>query len=368
MSLLSALPQNVVLQTGNGQNLITWNLVTGATSYTVQRSVDGATWSTVGSPAVNAYLDVAVTIGTNYFYQIASVSGAGTSGYSPSFPASITPCAPGQINLGYMRYQAKLRADMLNSPFVTNDEWNVMLNSSAFELYDLLVAKFGEDYFLAPPLIVVSNSSLFYPLPDGTNYPLSAQPGGGSGNALACYKVYGLDFNTFGAQLNNTQGWLPMSRFNWVDRNKYNVLLGAASNNVAGQYLSCQYREMGSNLYIIPTNTGQYFRLWYVPLAQQLLQDTDMLPFSYSAWYEYAVVDAAAKALAKQQLFDQANELLQRKAALEIRIETTAANRDVGQPNTISNTRSRLGDPNFSSPGSGGGGGFGGGWGSGWGY
>jgi hypothetical protein len=145
------------------------------------------------------------------------------------------------------------------------------------------------------------------------------------------------------------------------------MLLGAASNNVSGQYCQFQYREMGTNIYIIPVNSGQYFRLWYVPLAQQLLLDTDMLPYSYSGWHEYIVCDVAAKALAKQEFFDQAAELMQRKAALELRIETTAANRDVGQPNTATNSRSMLGDPNFGGFNGGNGFGFGGGSG-GWGY
>lgn len=350
---------NIILQTGNGVNFLTWNLIAGVSSYTVQRSPDQVNWTTVGSPTTNSFLDPNVTIGQNYFYQV----NAGT-GYSPSQPNSITPCAPGQINLGYLRYQARLRADMLKSNFVTNDEWNFMLNNSNMELYDLLVTKFGEDYFLAPPLIFSSQSALSYPLPNGTNYPINGVP------APACYKVYGMDFNAYGAQINNTQGWIGMSRFNWADRNKYNILLGAASNNVAGQYCSLQFREMGDQVYIIPTNSGQYFRLWYVPLNVQLLQDTDMIPFGYSAWWEYTAIDAAAKALAKQQMMDQAQELLNRKAALEIRIETTAANRNVGQPNTATNSRSTMGDPNFSGPGGmgNGWGGFGGGFGGGYGY
>lgn len=369
MANLSAIPQQVILQTGNGQNLLSWNIVAGATSYNVNRSLDGVNWTTIASPVTNYYLDAAVTIGTLYYYQVASVSIAGTSGYNNSSPTSIVPCAPGQINLAYLRYQTKLRADMLKSYFITTDEWNLMINNSIMELYDVLVAKFGEDYFLAQPQIFSSNSSLSYPLPNGMNFlNTNGIPDPNGTPAPAAFKVYGLDFNAYGAQLNNTQGWIAMSRFNWADHNKFNILLGAASNNVAGQYCSLQFREMGDQIYIIPTNSGQYFRLWYVPIAAQLLQDTDMMPFGYSAWWEYVVVDAAAKSLAKKQFMDQAQELMNRKDALLIRIETTAANRNVGQPNTATNTRSTLGDPNFSGPGGGWGGGFGGGWGGGLGY
>lgn len=368
MSTLSAQPTQPILQTGNGQNLLTWNIVAGATAYSVQRSNDGVNFTVLATPTTNYYADTAVTIGTLYYYSVASISVAGISGYAQSQPNSIVPCAPGQINLGYLRYQARLRADMLKSNFVTNDEWNFMLNNSMYELGDVLTCKFGEDYFLAPPLIIQSNSSLAYPLPDGTNYlQIAGLPNPSGTPAQKCFKVYGMDFNSFGAQINNTQGWVSMSRFNWADHNKYNILLGAASNNVSGQYCSFQFREMGDLVYIIPSNSGQYFRLWYVPLAVQMLADTDMMPFGYSAWWEYVVVDASSKALAKQQLFDQSQELLNRKAALEIRIETTAANRNVGQPNTATNSRGTMGDPNFSGPG-GNGNGWGSGFGGGWGY
>jgi hypothetical protein len=120
---------------------------------------------------------------------------------------------------------------------------------------------------------------------------------------------------------------------------------------------------MGVNLAIIPINAGQGMRLWYVPIDPTLLLDTDMVPYSYSGWYEYIICDVASKALEKQEFYDQANALNVRKQALEMRIETTAANRDVGQANTATNSRATTGDPNFPS---GGYGRFGSG--GGWGY
>ncbi len=353
-ALISAIPQQIYLTTGNGQNCLNWDIVAGATAYPINRSTDGVTYSLLDTPVVNSYVDTTAVIGTQYWYQVASTSSAGTSGFnsigSNSLQLTITPCAPGQINLGYLRYEARLRADMLKSNFLTVDEWNLMLNQSNMELYDVLVCKFGEDYFFADPLIITSQSLQAYDLPNGTNYS----------QAPACYKVSGVDFNCFGANLNNPQGWVAMSRFNWADRNKYNLLFGASSNVVSGQYARFQYREMGTKLYVLPVNSGQSFRLWYVPLNPQLLLDTDMLPFSYSGWHEYIVVDVAAKALAKQEFYDQAAELMARKAGLLERIDVTAANRDVGQPNTATNSRAMLGDPNF------GGGGYGfGGWGGG---
>jgi hypothetical protein len=348
-----AVVQNVILQTGNGQNFLTWNIVTGVSSYSVQRSTDGVNWTTVASPSINNYLDASVSIGTNYFYQVS----AGT-GYTVSQPNSITPCAPGQINLGYIRYQAQLRTDMLRSKFVTVDEWNIEINQSAKELYGLLVQKYGEDYFLAPLQVFNSTGQLFSPLPNGVNFlNINGQPNPNGTPAPACFKVHKMEVNSYGAQATNATGWVPMSRCNSADFDKYNLLLGAASNFTSGQYCQFQYREMGVNLGIIPVTTGQTMRLWYVPLMLDLLQDTDMLPFSYSGWHEYIVVDVASKSLDKKQFAEQAARLDARKAALEMRIETEAANRNVGQPNVATNSRALYSDPNFGG-GMFGGGGF----------
>ena len=350
----SAIPTNIILQTGNGNNLVTWNIVAGASSYNVQRSTDGVNFTTVGTPSTNLYLDTSVTVGVLYYYQVASVSGVATSPYSQSYPVSITPCLPGQINLGYLRYLSKLRADRLNSQFLTDDEWNSNLNQSAYELYDILVTKFGDDYFLAPPLLLQLTGLDNYPLPDGSNYPINGI------NSPAMYKLVGVDANIQGASPGPNAGWIPVSRFNWSDRDKYTLFpaLGGALNNI----YQLAYRQMGNALYIIPANTNQLLRIWYVPVMIQLLLDTDMLPFSISGWSEYIIVDAAIKALLKQEKVDQASALQARKGALVERIETTAANRDVGQPNTVSNVRATMGDPSFSNWGNGcGNGGFGGG-------
>ncbi len=327
---IPGIPFNIVLQTGNAQNFLSWPIVAGATTYTVQRSVDGVTFSTVGSPAVNGYLDASVSPGTAYYYQIASTNSSGTSGFAASYPTNIVPCSPGQINLGYLRYLSQLRADKLNSDFLTIDEWNSNINQSAFELYDILVTKFGDDYFLANPVTFSTTGAKNYPLPDGvTTIGGSVPP--------ALYKLIGVDC---GVAVGNN-AWVTLPRYNWIDRNRF--IYPQLQANALGVF-NLSYRQMGNELYFIPNpSAGQYIQLWYVPQMTQLLQDTDMLPFSISGWSELVIVDAAIKALIKEESFDQANVLAARKSELLLRIETTAANRDVGQPNTISDTRGNTG-------------------------
>lgn len=335
-------PQNLVLQTGNGNNLVTWDIVVGATSYSIQRSIDGLTFITVGSSVSPMYLDSAVTVGINYYYQVASISGSGASSYSATYPISIVPCLPGQISLGYLRYLAKLRADKLNSNYLTTDEWNSNINQSMYELRDILVTKFGDNYFFAPALFIPLTGLAFYPLPDGSNY----------NSAPAIFKLSGVDVNLYGASdLNSNASWVTIPRFNWSDRNKYNLFPNQAGalNNI----YQMAYREMGNNIYVIPSNINQLMRIWYVPVMRQLLVDTDMLDFSFSGWSEYIIVDAAMKAMIKEESLEKWNALNAGKQVLIERIETTAANRDVSEGNTVSNTRATSGDPGFSNWGGG---------------
>lgn len=354
INALSSIPQNLVLTTGNGQNYLIWNQVVGATGYTVQRSITGlvGSFSTIaGSVAVTNYLDTGVTPGIQYWYQVASNNLTGTSNFATEgtngLPLTIVPCLPGQINLGYLRYMSKLRADKLNSPFLTDDEWNFNINQSSNRLYDLLITKFGDKYFLAPPLQFQTNGTANYLLPDGALYS----------NAPALYKLAGVDV---GINASNNE-WFTLPKFNWIDRNRDSTLqLAGTVQSIYG----LAYCDFGNTLFFIPLPTNaQEIQLWYIPVLTQMLQDTDMMPFSISGWSELVIVDAAIKALVKEESYDQAKALGEERDALIERIETTAANRDVGQPNTVSNTRARAGDQNFGSFGGFGSSGFGNGFG-----
>lgn len=348
--MIAGIPQNIILQTGNGKNFLTWDAVVGAASYSVQRSTDGLTFLTVGSPSPNAYLDSSVLVGVSYFYQVASINVEGMSPYNACYPLSISPCLPGQINLGYLRYMSQLRADKLNSLYLTTDEWNWNINQSATALYDILVDKFGDDYFFAPSLLIHLDGSESYDIPNGSNYS----------GAPALYKLNGVDINVSGASQGPNAGWVPCARSNWSDRDRYTTWPGQAGalNNI----YETSYRPMGNKLFFFPSNQNMLARIWYVPMLTQMLQDTDMMPFSISGWSEFVVVDAAMKAMIKEESLEKWNALATSKVGLVERIEVTAANRDVGQPNTVSNVRATMGDPGFSSWGNGfGGGGFGGG-------
>lgn len=322
----------VILQTGNQRNLVSWPLISGATTYNVQRSIDGVNFTTVGTPAVNNFVDTTCLVGVLYYYQVAAVNGSGSSSYTATSPSSIVPCLPGNINLAYIRYQAQLKCDQLNSNFLSLDEWNININKSMFELFDILTAKDGENYIIASPYTFSTTGAKNYALPDG-----SASFSVNNVIPPAVYKLVGIDC---GVAVGNN-AWVTLPRYNWIDRNRF--VYPQLQANALGVF-NLSYRQMGNQIYFIPNPTaGQYIQIWYVPIMTMLLQDTDMLSFSISGWDEYVIIDAAIKAATKEESWELVNSLKGDKAACLLRIETTAANRDQGQPNTISNTRANTG-------------------------
>lgn len=338
---IPATPSNVIVQQGNNRVLITCNLAVGATSYDFQRSTDQVTYASVGTAATNLYVDTTAVIGTQYWYKVSAINTDGTSPLSQAY--SVIPAPNGEMSLAQIRLQAQQRADRVNSPFVTTSEWNTYINQSLFELYDLLVTAYGEEYFAAPFLTFNTNGTdQFYPLPDGVNY--NAAP--------AFYKLLGVDLglNT-NAQPNN--GWVTIGKFNLIDRNSFYY-----PNTNSSQYglFNTRYRLFGNKIEFIPTpSASQPMRLLYIPRMDVLLKDTDITNEGISGWIEYVIVDAATKALNKEE--SDVSVLQGQKQMLLKRIEAAAMNRDSGQPDKISDTRQATGW----------GGGWGGGAGNGWG-
>lgn len=336
-------PSNLQVQQGNGQVLITCNQVVGATSYPIQRSTDNVTFTAIASPATPSYVDTTVTVGTPYYYQIAWSNGSTTSPYTSSI--SVVPTLPGQMTLGQLRLLARQKADRVNSNFVTDTEWNVYINQSYFELYDILVQKYGNEYFVAQPAQFVtqgaspSSGAQFYPLPDGVTSFLDVH--GNSFIPKAIYKLLGVDL---GIGTNNN-AWITLKKFQFISRNRY--VYPQLTTNLLG-VAGLRYRLVGNQIEFIPQPAnGQYIQLWYIPRMTTLLQDSDIAD-GVSGWTEYIAVDAAIKALAKEE--SDVTALMVQKQALLDRIEAAAENRDAGEPETISDTRRYMDLYGFGSP------------------
>lgn len=346
---IPGIPQNFNVQSANQQILVSWTLSTGATSYLIQRSLDNVTYTLLatvtGSPLAASYLDASAVLGTQYWYKVAASNIDGTSSYT--IAQSEVPVPTGEMCLSQIRLKSMQSADRVNSNFVTMPEWNSFINLALFELYDLLVTIY-EDYFIASPIQFVCDGTTFlYSLPNGSNTFLNALNLSETITPKPFYKLMGVDL----ALNNATNAYVTINKFNFIDRNRF-VYPNTAST-IYGVF-NMQYRVMGNKLEFIPTPTaGQAIRLWYIPRMTELLQDTDTTDEGISGWLRYVIVRSAIYALNKEE--SDVSMLVTELGFLKSRIEESAANRDAGQPDKISDTR---GNNN---------GGFGtGGFGSGW--
>ncbi len=92
-----AAPTGLTATPGNTQIALAWTGSTGASSYNVYRGASSGTETLLKSGlTATSYTDTGLTNGTTYFYQVAAVSSAGTSGKSgevsaaPKAPATAT--------------------------------------------------------------------------------------------------------------------------------------------------------------------------------------------------------------------------------------------------------------------------------------
>lgn len=215
------------------------------------------------------------------------------------------------LTLAELRTATRQRADMVNSQFVTDAELNSYINQSYFELYDLLVSKFGDNYYVAPPYTFQT---------DGTNfqYALPTSP--------PVYKLLGVDLQLG----NNESSYVTIRPFEMIDRNRYAV------PNFQSFYglTNLRYRLNGDNIWFTPIPAAnQTIRLWYVPRMTTLLSDTDTVD-GVSGWTEYIICDAAMKCMQKEE--SDVSVLMAQKQMLIQRIEAMAEARDAGSPAKVS--------------------------------
>jgi len=430
------IPINFYVSQGNLQVYLQWDIVAGATSYLIQRSLDGVNFSPLDTVNINNYVDTNTEQNVQFWYQVASqnvptlqataemdlTAGQPNSGdtftlanytftavssspaaqefligadttttaqnivsvisstlqniilassngplitllaFSPGaegnglqfssgltnativpfsggvdggvsgFTAaqSVIPTVSGELSLLELRLRAQQRADRVNSNFVTLTEWNSYLNTSLFELYDLLVTNY-EDYFLATPASFTTNGSTnTFPLPDG----VASFKNGFTGDnfvAPAFYKLMGVDL----AVQTANNAWVTINKFTFQERNQF--LFPNTASTIYGVY-NLRYRLMGNAIQFIPTPSGnQLIRIWYIPRMTELLQDTDTTQFGISGWWEYVAVRAAILALNKEE--SDVSLLVTQLGDLRKRIIESGMNRDAGQPDRITDVR-----------------------------
>lgn len=224
------------------------------------------------------------------------------------------------LTLAQARTLCQQESDMVNSQFVSDAEWTSYINQSYFELYDLLVQKYGDDYYANNVEFQTDGTSYLYALPNGTNY--SAAP--------SFYKLLGVDLSLS----SSPESFITLRRFNMSARNRYSVPNFQSFYGVT----NLRYRLNGNNIWFTPIpQGGQTIRLWYVPRLTTLSGENDTMD-GISGWTEYVIVDAAIKAKNKEE--SDVSVLMARKMGLIQRIEAAAENRDAANPMTVSDNQS----------------------------
>jgi hypothetical protein len=201
--------------------------------------------------------------------------------------------------------RARDASDMGGSLFVSDDELTIYVNSSAQELYDLLVASFTDLY-------TVKSSSQTPTTTAALTLPADF------------YKLRGVDY-----QISSSE-WVDVQQFSFQERNNNNSLALGSFNRMQ----DIRYRLTGSSILLTPENKAlnNTFRMWYVPVMSELVDDTDTFD-GINGWEQYIVIDAAIKMLNKEES-DSSNLVLQKKQLKE-RIQAMAQNRDSANPEVI---------------------------------
>lgn len=322
-------PTNFNVQTGQVSNYLSWDQISDATTYFVQRSLDGITFSTVatltGTPLHNYYLDdtydattnpTGVVSATKYYYQVAASNVSGTSAYTAA--QNIVPAPIGQNSLQWIRLMATLRADLANSQFISLPEWNSYISNSYKDLYNFLIQHFEDEYYSSSTYTITTDgSSQLYPLP------------------ADFYKATLVEVALNPSDVNS---WVTLRRYNKIQQNLWNF------PNVYTFYgiTNIRYRFTGNYLELVPqTQGGQTIRIWYAPRPKVLMADTDILD-GISGYEDYVILSAARKAMLKQE--QDVSEIDVEIQFIKQNLEEAATNRDISEPATVSDSRMR----NFS--------------------
>lgn len=220
--------------------------------------------------------------------------------------------APTTMTLLDLRNAVRGESDIVNSTqFFTDTLLNSWINSSAFELYDILIQRYADHYFVAAPFRIVT---------DGTNdhYNLPAD----------FYKGIGLDLYLS----NSADSKVTLEQFQYADRNKYSVPNFQTFYGVT----NLRYLYLESQVWLTPLPAGnQNIDLLYIPRMSQLVADGDTFD-GISGWLEYVIVDVCIKVCGKEE--SDSADFKDRKAKLMKRIENAAENRNAGSPPKVSDT------------------------------
>lgn len=222
------------------------------------------------------------------------------------------------VTLTKLRTQVRQRADQENSGFIKSSEIDTYINQSYTELYDLLVAAYGEDYYQSDPYQIVTNDTdEKYDLPDDF------------------YKLVGVQL-----RLTNSEA-LTLRKFEFHKRNYY----GWPGQHTLTADENIRYRLSHDQIWFVPKPRGtKTIEIIYVPAAPLLSNGSDTLN-GVNGWEEYIIIDAAIKCLIKEE--SDISPLTYQLDKMRDRLNRMRQNRDAGFAESVTDV-SRLNNYYYS--------------------
>ncbi len=223
----------------------------------------------------------------------------------------MTMSAGGTQTLQDLISAAQSESDTVNDPHITTTEWTTWINNGYFRLYDLLIQKFGDDYYTSQATATTDGLNALYPLPSDFYKGLLVECISGMGVA-AGFPV-------------------TMKPFMLREKNRY----GMPSALAVAPFFP-RYRLQGSNVLFTPMpSAGLVINLWYAPKLTPLAAMSDVAT-DFSGYLDMVVLNAAIKGLLKQDR--DASAQIVRLKQMKDDIDSAAKDRNIGDPNTVTIT------------------------------
>ena len=199
--------------------------------------------------------------------------------------------------------QARQRADMVGSLFVTDEEAFEYVKLAWATLYDL-ITQASQNYFLNTVDITLVNNQQDYTLP------------------ADFYKMAGVDLTS------GVGNPVTLRPFNWVERNRYKY---SGLMTISGPLY--RYNLLGSKIRFTPVPGSGTVKVYYTPEVVQptlISSEIDMVGFGFQ---EYLILYCAMKMLAKEE--SDTTLIVQELAAQQKRVESMTADQDRTFPKTV---------------------------------
>ena len=298
---------------------ISWNPTPLATIYYISRSPDGITFTELDTTTMTTYNDTTGTAGVIYSYYVQAGATITSVPYSSLPTATLQGLSlePGQTTAGNIILEAQQRTNKENSGLYTPQELMSMVNQSYKAFYDKIITAYGDDYYVATPYSYTTAQNLqLYPLPPD---------------------FYKLLLCEVALNPQDPNSYVTIKQFNFIQKNLFNYPNQYTMYGIT----NLRYRLNGNNLMLVPqTQGGQTIRIWYAPRPNQLLNTTDIVD-GISGWEEYIVNDMCIKMLVKEESLEQAQAFQQQKMEMDKRLDDMPKNRNLGEPQTVSDAKYR---------------------------